>query len=149
MRARWVRLGVVGVACVGAIAATAGPAQAAEPHHWMYTNDSGPNGAKVDFWPRGDQVRLCDHQSDGARADLVIWNVTKDPDQKEYPLQASGHGVCSTRAAVLGQPFNLAEGHCFRFRIRLLNNGNEVAGSRDVAQWRNYNNSKENCDGVT
>ncbi|MGI5350400.1 hypothetical protein ACQEU8_19805 [Streptomyces sp. CA-250714] len=148
MQKRWIRTAATGVACLGAVAVTASPAQAAEPHHWMYTNDSGANGARVDFWPRGDEVKLCDKQSDGARADLKIWNVTKDPDQVEYDLQASGDEVCATRGEVLEQPFNLAEGDCFRFRIRLLNNGNEVDGSRDIAQWRNHNNSTENCDRV-
>lgn len=44
-----------------------------------------------------------------------------------------------------GQPYNLAEGHCFRFRIRLVREGNVVDGSADTAKWRNDNNTKRNC----
>ncbi|MFF3558245.1 hypothetical protein ACFYXL_33080 [Streptomyces tsukubensis] len=148
MRKRLARMGVTGVACLGAMAATASPAQAAEPHHWMYTNDRSDKGGRVDFWPQGDKVRLCDTQSDGAHVDLVVVNVTKDPNQKEYGLEIGGAGCCqevdSSNAGA-----NLAEGDCFKFVIRLIKDGREVVPSEDKAQWRNYNNSERNCDGVT
>lgn len=115
----------------------------AEPHHWMYTNDSGDAGGRVDFWPNGDRVKLCDQQSDGARVRLRVENVSKGG-KREYDLEASGKDDCSS-SDPSEQPGNLAEGDCFRFEIRLFNNGTEVDGSYDGAQWRNYNDSNTEC----
>ncbi|MFD0904607.1 hypothetical protein [Actinomadura sediminis] len=139
-------------------AAAAVPAHAAEsapevkrdhpgPHHWMYTNDDR-SGGKVDFWPQGDIVRISDLQDEGAAVEVTIRNVTKDPDAKEYKRTFEGAGWGKEFRASMGQPYNMAEKHCFWFRIRLVKNGSVIAGSKDTAQWRNYNNTKKECPGV-
>ncbi|MFG3691730.1 hypothetical protein [Micromonospora sp. NPDC047740] len=134
------------VALTAAVVAVPGQAQAAplaDPHYWMYTDDDNPGG-RVDFWPNGDIVQLCDLQADGARAELNIYDATAGGVFK-YHLEASGNGSCSTGRASLGAPFDLAEGHCFRFNISLTDNGQVVNPSFDQAHWRNYNDATANC----
>ncbi|MCE7002392.1 hypothetical protein LWC34_06035 [Kibdelosporangium philippinense] len=121
-----------------------GQAQAATgPHHWMYTEDDNPGG-KVDFWPNGDIVQLCDQQADGARAELHVYDATAGG--LVMHLEAVGDGVCVSRRASDGGRYDLAENHCFRFNIQLRNNGTVVNPSFDQAHWRNYNDAKANCD---
>jgi len=132
----------LGVAVVagGALAAQ-GPAQAADgPHHWMYTDDSG-SGGRVDFWPDGDIVQLCDKASDGARAEVDVY----DNGGYLYHLEAAGNGVCGTRRASDGGKYDLAENHCFTFVIYLTDGGVVIPASRDVAQWVNDNNDSKSC----
>ncbi|SFP85231.1 hypothetical protein [Actinomadura madurae] len=118
------------------------------PRYEMRTDDGDPGG-KVEFWTVGDHVRVTDTQADGKSVEVVVWNVTKDPNKKEYVLlndggkdyEEWGHGN-------VAQPWNLAEGSCFLFRIRLLDNGKPLHDSTDYAHWRNYNDTTQNCDGV-
>ena len=117
------------------------------PHHWMYTDDDNPGG-RVDFWPQGDIVRISDTQDDGAAVEVTVRNETKDPDKGEYKRMFEGAGWGKEYRASMEQPYNLAEGHCFWFRIRLIKNGEVVSGSKDTAQWRNYNNTDKECPGV-
>ncbi|MFF5264268.1 hypothetical protein ACFY4C_35535 [Actinomadura viridis] len=127
-----------------------GPAPTADhpgPHHWMYTDDDN-SGGRVDFWPQGDIVTISDMQDDGAAVEVTVRNETKDPDKREYRETFQGYGWSKTFRASMGQPWNLAEGHCFRFRIRLIKNGQVVDKSKDIAQWRNYNNTTKECPGV-
>lgn len=142
------RLGAASVMCMGAVIATGTPAESRPVHHWMYTNDAGDKGGRVDFWPIMDEVKFCDTQADGARVELKVWNVSKDPDQKEYTRSIGGKGECFVRFGEEGQPYNLEENACIRFRIRLVKNGREVDGSQDSAQWRNYNDANAKCEGV-
>ncbi|MFV2176721.1 hypothetical protein ACFHW2_18255 [Actinomadura sp. LOL_016] len=117
------------------------------PHHWMHTDDDNPGG-RVDFWPQGDIIRISDTQDDGAKVEVTIRNETKDPDKREYKRSFEGAGWGIEYRASMGQPYNFAEGHCFRVRIRLIKNGEVVSGSKDNAQWRNYNNTTKECPGV-
>ncbi|OLT31855.1 hypothetical protein BJF79_08660 [Actinomadura sp. CNU-125] len=113
----------------------------------MYTEDDNPGG-KVDFWPQGDIVRVSDRQDDGAAVEVTVRNETKDPDKHEYKERFQGAGFGKEFRASMGQPWNLAEGHCFWFRIRLIKNGEVISDTKDTAQWRNYNNRKKECPGV-
>lgn len=117
------------------------------PHHSMRTDDDNPGG-EVDFWPDGDIVRISDLQDDGATVQVTVRNETKDPDVGEYTRTFQGAGFGVEYRASMGQPYNLAEKHCFWFRIRLIKNGQVVSGSTDTAQWRNYNNTDKECPGV-
>lgn len=47
--------------------------------------------------------------------------------------------------ASMGQPWNMAEGDCFHFRVRLVDNGKVVPGSTDHAYWRNNNGNQTGC----
>lgn len=67
---------------------------------------------------------------------MVIKNVTKDPDAREYRVT-----VHDRSKAVDGsdQPGNLAEKHCFRITIwRVDSNGRQI-GHKHYTQVRNYN----------
>ncbi|MEW2354281.1 hypothetical protein [Spirillospora sp. NPDC029432] len=115
----------------------------------MSTNDSGMAGGGVVFTADGDHVRLCDTQADDAYVRLQVFNVTKDPNQLEYTMNATaGEGICFDVQADMGQPWNLAEKHCFHFRIWLVKDGEYVDGSENNEWWRNYNNDEANCRGV-
>lgn len=127
---------------VSAWTVTASPAQAASgPHYWMYTDELNPfgKGGRVDFWPVGDIVQVCDRIADGTGVTVEVGDNTGG--FFKYDLEASGAGVCKTARARDGSWANLAEGHCLRFTIYLWNN----TSSRDQAQWRNYNDAKVNC----
>jgi len=113
------------------------------PHYWMYTDDSAPNGGKVDFWSLGDIVQVCDIDADSARAVVTVQDLTSG--YALYTVEASGNGVCSSRRASDGGVYDLTEGHCIGVNIYLLDNGKEVPGSWDSAGWRNYNDAKVNC----
>jgi hypothetical protein len=116
--------------------------------HFLATGDDNPGGY-VTFQPGDDKVELCDSQADGASVELDVWNVTKDPDVYEYGMSESHADLsCNIVNAAMGQPYNLAEDHCFRFRIRLRKNGNIISGTTNSAQWRNYNNTRDTCPGV-
>lgn len=112
------------------------------------TPDAACSGS-VEFWPVGDRVQLCDWLSDGYGVKVRVTNVTKDPDVREYTLpNTKGAGKCVTRDAGDQQPWNLAEKHCFRFAVWLVNNGQQVGDKRTV-QLRNYNNDGPvTCPGV-
>lgn len=117
------------------------PAYAAVPHHWMWTD--GSDGGKVDFWPGGDLVRLCDTDGDGYRAVLNVRNWTKD--RFEYEIEAIGDGNCTIVKASMGQPWNMAEGDCFQFHIFLYDAGFGHMKGDDSGHWRNDNNDKRWC----
>ncbi|MGC9541842.1 hypothetical protein [Streptomyces sp. UG1] len=118
------------------------------PFFAMETNDSGQQGGVVYFEPVGDEVSIYDQQSDGKYVQLDVWNATHDPNTKEYRLSTKGDDEAHADAS-MGQPWNMAEGHCFRFRIRLVSpNGEIVAGSADWANWRNNDDSRQECPGV-
>jgi hypothetical protein len=105
------------------------------------------SGFSFSFAPVGDRVEVCDIAADGARAVLTVTNVTKDPNVKEYDIEAVGEGNCRRVDASMGQPWNLAETHCFRFRARTENNGEE--GPSVIVQLRNYNDlGPLECPGV-
>lgn len=117
----------------------------------MHTDDDNPGGV-VQFVPEGDLAVLLDLQDDGKDVQLDVWNATRDPNSYEYRLRTRG-GITSSDEgrASMGQPWNLAEGDCFRFRIRLVEPGTAedvVPGSTDYAQWRNVNGAVEECSGV-
>lgn len=144
---RWIAgmIAVFAVVLGSAVFVAPSSAQAAPgPHYWMYTDDGGTAGGRVDFWTNGDIVQVCDRDNDGARVHLRVFDVTAGSVLK-YELQASGSGVCDTVDAADGGRYNLPENHCFRFDIYLLNNNVEVGGSRDDARWRNYPDATANC----
>ncbi|GAA1157133.1 hypothetical protein [Streptomyces javensis] len=149
-RRKQIGVGLVTSAATVMLSITATSTAHAEdgPHFTMNTNDDNPGG-KVSFWPKGDIVWLNDTQADGKGVELDIWDVTDDPDTYGYGLtNVLGNG---TRTGLADYIWNMPEGHCFRFRIRLLNgDGPEVVpGSTDNAQWMNKDGSAEECPGVS
>ncbi|MGV2919614.1 hypothetical protein [Streptomyces alfalfae] len=120
------------------------------PNFHMYTDD-GAHGGYVEFYPRGDYVGLTDRTGDGRSVEIDVWNETKDPDKYEFGfVERRGDNHTTYSDASMGQPYNMAERHCFKFRIRLVDNGSVVPGTTDYAQWRNYNENggNQNCDDV-
>ncbi|WUI03993.1 hypothetical protein OHR68_20085 [Spirillospora sp. NBC_00431] len=117
-----------------AITAAFAPAASAAPTYKMHTDDGNPGG-RVTFQPNGDVVELCDIEADGWAVFLDVNNYTKD--KNEYDYRIGGNGRCQTFRASLGQPYNLAEGDTFRFKICLQK------GSKrdfcDMAYWANVN----------
>jgi hypothetical protein len=153
---RWINFaeGVLLLAAVSIVAAPSAqaderaPTVSAYPFFAMETNDGGQQGGVVYFEPVSDEVSIHDRQSDGKYVELDVWNVTHDPNTKEYRLSTKGDNSANVDAS-MGQPWNMAEGDCFRFRIRLVSsNGDIVPGSADFAQWRNNNNTEQQCPGV-
>lgn len=119
------------------------PAQAyAGPHYWMYTNDGTPGG-RVDFWPDGDIIQVCDIQADGAHVNMVVTHIFTGAG---FSIQASGNGNCTTRRASQGGAYDLVERGvgkgCYRFNIRLWDDIHYVQGSEDKAAWWNDNSTK-------
>jgi hypothetical protein len=113
----------------------------------MYTNEFSTvgKGGRVDFLPVGDIVELCDSKRDGRSAKLGVFDQTGF--FTKYEIEASGYGKCTKVSASRGSYFNLAENHCFKFEIYLLDSdGDIVPGSEDDAYWRNCNDAKVNCD---
>ncbi|WP_328418159.1 hypothetical protein OG470_31380 [Micromonospora sp. NBC_00389] len=131
------------VATLTASAVIASPAQAySGPHYWMYTNDGNPGG-RVDFWPDGDIVQVCDVQADGAHVNVVLHDIFTGAG---YSVQASGNGNCTTRRASQGGSYDLNERSssrgCYLFNIRLWDDIHYVSGSEDKAAWWNDNAAK-------
>jgi hypothetical protein len=119
-----------------------------EPRFEMLTDDGDPGG-KVVFQPVGDVVSVVDEQADGKGVEIDVWNVTRNPDTHEYGfVNTAGNGIGDTVWGSLAPRYNLAEGACFRFRIRLVDNGEVVPGSTDNAQWRNYNDTQQECPDI-
>lgn len=148
MRKRWTAASVF--VAIFALLAPAAPAQATGHSYSMTTSIAG---GKVWFYPHGDHVYLCDQKpGDNRMAELHIWNVTRDPNWYEYRLRDlyDRDLWCAEGHARWGQPWNMAEKHCFRFRIRLRDLGTNkvVPGSTHIVQWRNYP-YKKSCPGVT
>ncbi|QTI90518.1 hypothetical protein [Streptomyces sp. AgN23] len=122
----------------------------AGPHYRMYTDDSD-NGGWVEFFTVGDEVRMGDRASDGRGVEIDVWNESSDPDSYEFGwYKGRGKGKWQYSKASMGQPWNMAEGDCSKFRIRLVDNGNVVPSSTDYAQWWNRNGAGQggNCDSV-
>lgn len=112
-----------------------------------------PTGCDIGFVvfdPDGDDILVCDAFADGRGVRVSVWNQTNDPDTHEYYLtDADGaDNGCAYKSQADGQPWNLAETHCFSFGAYLVNNGSQVGG-RTTEQLRNYNNDGPvPCPGV-
>ena len=145
MRRRFVTAAFVAVLTAALSVTGVSQAQAyAGPHHWMYTNDDNPGG-RVDFWPDGDIVKVCDLQADGHRVTVQVSRWYPGDYHSDYRVEAVGNGDCTTVRASMGQPWNLLEGACMHFDIRLFDNGYLNFDSPDEAAWWNDNNDKGNC----
>ncbi|MDH6628703.1 hypothetical protein M2271_006536 [Streptomyces sp. LBL] len=113
----------------------------------MYANEFSTvgKGGRVDFWPVGDVVELCDGLRDGRSAKLGVFDQTGF--FTKYEIEASCYGKYTKVSALRGSYLNLAENHCFKFEMYLLDgDGDIVPGSEDDACWRNRNDAKVNCD---
>lgn len=106
-------------------------------------------GGRVYFTADGDEVIAQDTRKDGYGVRVRVKDVTHDPDTTVYTLTNSQGVDTSVWAyAKLGGRYDLAEKHCFRFTIWLVNNGKRVS-PKDYRQWRNYNNDEDRyCPGV-
>jgi hypothetical protein len=146
----------VPAALSGTASASADESPRQRPVYFQMHTDDGNPGGYVTFHPGGPEVKedlvtVSDIQNDGKDVELDITNVTRDPDTKEYGLLTTGEDAPSPQGhAGMGQPYNMAEGHCFEFRIRLVDedSGDVVRGSTDYAQWRNNNEETDECGGV-
>lgn len=111
---------------------------------------AGCNIGYVSFSPNGDHVTVCDINSNDRSVRVSVWNQTKDPDVHEYYLtddNGSNNG-CVSKNADDGQPWNLAETHCFSFAAYETKDG-EIVGSKNIVQLRNYNvDGPVECPGV-
>lgn len=121
--------------------------------HYIYTADEGDTGGQASIQFDGDKVKIWDRQDDGKDVQLDVWNVSNDPDTHEYRLRTeTGYGGTGSVDAGDGQPWNLAEGDCFRFRIRLVEpetKDDVVPGSTYSEQVRNHNSGgARQCSGV-
>ncbi|WAP55044.1 hypothetical protein [Streptomyces sp. S465] len=100
----------------------------AGPHYHMYTDDSD-NGGWVEFFTVGDEVRMGDRTSDGRGVEIDVWNESSAPDSYEFGwYEGRGKGKWQYSKASMGQPWNMAEGDCFKFRI-------STGGQRQRRLW--------------
>ncbi|MEV0501213.1 hypothetical protein AB0I84_26960, partial [Streptomyces spectabilis] len=130
---------------------SASSARAAGNYMWMWTDDSA-RGGLVYFEPAdsgGDAVTLIDKESDGRGVRISVWDETRDPDVHKFTFyNRYGKDQRVVSNAGLGGSYDLAEGHCFKFRIQLVDGNNVIESSTDYAQWRNDNQQVSNCDDV-
>jgi len=121
------------------------------PEHHMWTNESVPIGAskggKVEFWPYGDHIYVCDKRADGRHVFAAVyqWDSGRGWTQL-FNLTASGNGVCKASHGSMGSVHDLRENGCFLFSIELRDGDNYVQGSYDEAQWANDNERAFNCN---
>ncbi|WFB11318.1 hypothetical protein LRS74_32990 [Streptomyces sp. LX-29] len=143
---QWSRRGGIMAGAVALTILGAGPASADGPHYTLFTSDDNPGGA-VEFFTDGDMVRLTDTQADGKDVEVDVWDVTPEPDVYKFGFyNRHGHREQPVVSeASDGAPYDLAEGHCIKFRIRLVNDGSStvVPGSTNWGRFRN--GSYENC----
>jgi hypothetical protein len=111
----------------------------------MYTDDND-SGGRVEFWPYGDIVKVCDIEADGAHVHVVLYDIET---YKGYDVVASGNGNCTTRRASMGSKYDLPErsssSGCIWFDIRLWDGNVSIPDSTDTAAWWNDNDTKDNC----
>lgn len=104
----------------------------------------------ADFYPDGDRMTVCDVYANDLGVRVSVWNQTKDPDVHEYYL-SDGNGSgnsCNSKDASDGQPWNMAEKHCFSLGVYQTLDGSQI-GPRTVVQVRNYNvDGPVDCSGV-
>jgi hypothetical protein len=114
----------------------------AGPHYWMYTDDDNPGG-RIDFWPNGDVVELCDTQADGysVHADL---GPNSGSGFVGYSLSVGGNGKCVIARASQGGTRDLPEEACIAVFIFLNKSGGSPQFT-DSAAWINDNDVKANC----
>lgn len=128
--------------CAGAVvlapAFAATPAHADKIYHRM-TN----SGGWLQFWPNGDSVKVCDTKADGKRAVVYVTNWTKK--RFEYKIEAVGKSDCRLVGARNGQPYELAENHCFQFVLELYDKDHGRFSERKQAFWKNTNKSIKKC----
>ncbi|MER7694989.1 hypothetical protein [Streptomyces sp. NPDC097610] len=109
----------------------------------LYTSDDNPGGV-VEFFTGGDRVRLMDVQADGKDVEVDVWDVTPEPDVYKfgYYNRYGDHVQPVGSDASEGGPYDLAERHCIKFRVRLVNGGSSkvVPGSTNWGRFRNNNN---------
>lgn len=110
------------------------------PHYWMYTDDDNPGG-RIDFWPNGDVVELCDIQADGygVYADVNAYTSSA------YELSVGGNGKCVVARASQGGVRDLREEACITFVIFLDKSSTGMPAFVDSAAWLNDNDIKANC----
>ncbi|MEU4211062.1 hypothetical protein AB0F13_13880 [Streptomyces sp. NPDC026206] len=139
---QWSRRGGLVAGAVALAILGAGPASAASPHYTLHTSDANPGGA-VEFFTDGDMVRLTDVQADGKDVQVDVWDVTPEPDVYKFGFynRNGDRGQPVVSDAGMGAPYDLAEGHCIKFRVRLVNDGSStvVSGSTNWGRFRNTN----------
>jgi hypothetical protein len=114
----------------------------AGPHYWMYTDDDNPGG-RIDFWPNGDVVELCDIQADGYAAYASL-GPNSGSGWVGYSLSVGGNGKCVIHRASQGGHYDLPEEACVAVFIFLDKNGG-FPQFTDSAAWINDNDVKANC----
>lgn len=114
--------------------AVSSPAQAATKYT-MHTDDSDPGG-RVEFWPNGDIVRLCDIEADGWGVELTVLVLA---DWEVYHLSVGGNGNCKEVRASTGPLYDMVEGSTVEFYINLYKTGVCSTCHEDFSSWRNDN----------
>jgi hypothetical protein len=104
------------------------------PHYQMHTDDDNPGG-RIDFWPNGDVVTLCDVQADGKDITaLYFWGDVYH--YREIKMSArGGNGTCTVSRV------DIPEGDCVGFYVGL----SPGPTFTDYAQWLNDNDIKTTC----
>ena len=121
----------IGVA--GAVAVTS-PAHAATKYT-MHTDDTDPGG-RVEFWPNGDIVRLCDIEADGWGVGLTV--LVQDG-WDSYDLSVGGNGTCKEVRASTAAKYDMVEGSGVEFYIYLYKSGECSVCYADQSIWENIN----------
>lgn len=101
------------------------------------------SGGRVDFWPKGDRVEVCDSSPDGR----TVLATVADGHGNIYDIDAKKFGDCRECDASSGPHTNLRENAGITVQIRLIDSrGRTVPGSYDRAGWRNYNDAEADCE---
>ncbi|MEJ3746721.1 hypothetical protein WEI85_25965 [Actinomycetes bacterium KLBMP 9797] len=114
--------------------AVSSPAQAATKYT-MHTDDTDPGG-RVEFWPNGDVVKLCDIEADGWGVGLTVLVLDG---WENYDLEVGGNGNCKERRASMGAAYDMVEGGTVEFYIYLYKTGECSVCYDDLSSWKNIN----------
>jgi len=129
-------LGGIVALTIGVIAPFAVPSPAhAATKYTMHTDDTDPGG-RVEFWPDGDIVRLCDIEADGWGVGLTVLVLD---DWENYSLSVGGNGNCKEVRASTGAGYDMVEGSTVEFYIYLYKSGVCSVCYDDSSSWQNIN----------
>lgn len=130
--------GVVAALAAAVSLFTAIPAHAVVYDVGMFTTDAGDKCGWVGFKKVGDVVGLQDHDADGYSVVLDVWDVTTG-DFRYHLSNSKGNGGEVIRDANDGFPYDLPEGHKFRFEISCYDGDTGDYKGFNASTWTNIN----------
>ncbi|MCQ1582426.1 hypothetical protein [Streptomyces parvus] len=131
-RTRMARAAVPAVALGALMASGTGTASAATT--WWYSGGPHGSGTAATFRAEGDQLKVCDVNSDGYRA---LVDVQTAADAHVYRVTDSyNDNKCTTVSEASGR-YNLAEKRSYRLRVCVIKAGQSPSYCKTSATFNN------------